>query len=106
DEPTLRRALALELAGHALHIATSCLEALDLILAHPIDAVVSDLRLGPGPGGLHVLAQARALRPQARRLLVPATLNDRGIDEAIADGRIDHLVEKPWRRGELAALLA
>jgi DNA-binding NtrC family response regulator len=106
DDSSVRRALAQELAAHTVALAAGYQEALDALHTEsPLDALVSDLRMGPGPDGLALCAVARRVRPAARRVLVTGTPYSPGVAEALAAGTIACVVLKPWRPGEVEAVL-
>ena len=97
----LRRALRKE--GYEILLASSPQEALKLIDEYEVDAILSDHKM-PGMSGLQLLAEAKARRPGAARLLIS------GWPEAIARRELDALgvralIPKPWDDAELKAEL-
>ena len=97
----LRRALRKE--GYQIVTASSPKEALKLLDAQPIDAILTDHKM-PGMSGLQVLAEAARKQPGAVRMLIS------GWPEAIADAelralKIHALIPKPWDDAELKSEL-
>jgi DNA-binding NtrC family response regulator len=107
DDPALQRALAREvLKGFEVVLAGRADEAIDIISRDPqLRAVVSDLDLGPGRNGLHVLRHARKVLPDAARLLVTGEISEEDAGEALATGAAHYVFIKPWDRGELIKAL-
>jgi CheY-like chemotaxis protein len=106
DDASVRRALELELSDHRLVVAAGHGEALAVLRGSaPIDVVLSDLQLGPGPDGLAVCAAAQQLRPTAPRILLTGSPDHPGVGAALAAGTIARVLVKPWRPGEIAASL-
>ena len=88
----LRRTLRRE--GYEIVTAESPQEALRLLDAEPVDAILSDQRM-PGMTGMQLLALAAERRPQAARLLLT------GWTESIPEAELDQLqiralIPKPW----------
>jgi response regulator RpfG family c-di-GMP phosphodiesterase len=65
-------------------------------------AVVADLDLGPGPGGLELLEEARRRLRSCARILISGARPER-VQPAIASGLVHDFVAKPWRPGQLLA---
>ena len=105
DEPhilsSLRRALRRE--GYRILAATAPSEALRLLDAEPVDAILSDHRM-PGMSGLDLLAAAACRRPAAARLLITGWPHDIP-RERLAKLGIRALIPKPWDDDELKRTL-
>jgi response regulator RpfG family c-di-GMP phosphodiesterase len=103
DEPNLCRAFARVFRDDArftIEIAGAPEEALRRLEREVFDVVVSDLRM-PGMSGIELLAAARRLRPEARRLLVSGYADFESAMDAINEVGVDRLVLKPWQNDEL-----
>lgn len=104
DEPMLLRAIARELRGFEVIPAATLAEAIAVLDAGPLDAVVTDFHLGPRDRGLDVLVAARERQPSCPRILMTGSME--WAQDAIAEAEptlIQELVEKPWTPGALAA---
>jgi two-component system KDP operon response regulator KdpE len=102
DEPQIRRALRVGLAGrgYEVQLAESGEEALDLAASTPPDAVVLDLML-PGMSGLEVCRGLRAWS-QVPIIVLSAKGEERDKVEALDLGADDYLT-KPFGMDELLA---
>lgn len=103
DEPSFRRLydLTLREAGFETLEASSAEQALELLEAHPVGMIVSDVRM-PGKDGLELLREVRSLRGELPFLLVTAFAEVRGAVEALRLGAVDYLT-KPVDLDELVA---
>jgi len=81
--------------GYQLHIATHAGEALEIIKAHCIDFVLSDLKL-PDASGIDLLQQVRKNSPSTIRVLTSGYLDLKfgSIVEDKQDGTF--YLSKPW----------
>ena len=61
----------------------------------PVAMLISDQRM-PGLNGVDFLEKARALHPQAKRLLLTAYADTEVAIQAINDVRLDYYLMKPW----------
>lgn len=84
--------------------ATSGTEAVKLLAAHPVDLVISDMRM-PGMTGTEVLAHARAINPKAGRLILSAYSDPRDLVPAINDGGAQRYVAKPVSPADLRRIV-
>ena len=94
---------------YQVHIASSANDALAL-LADPvrgggIHVILSDQRM-PGLTGVELLARTRALRPDAKRLLITGYTDINAIIDAINDAAIYKYLRKPIDGQELKLVLA
>jgi DNA-binding NtrC family response regulator len=97
----LRRSLRRE--PYEVFTAETAAEALRILASEPIDLVLSDHKM-PGASGLQFLAEVRARRPQAARLLIT------GWPELIPAADIRALgllavIAKPWEDAALKETL-
>jgi len=97
----LRRVLRRE--GYRILTAESGAQALELLDAESVDAIISDQKM-PGMSGLQLLDAARRRSPETRRLLLT------GWTEAVPPERIRSLgivavIPKPWDDAELKRTL-
>jgi putative nucleotidyltransferase with HDIG domain len=97
DEQGIRRLLSdgLKLEGFDCSEASGGAKALELLAAHPFDAVISDLRM-PGTSGLELLGGVREKHPQVAFLMATAVDDVRVGIEAMKAGADDYLV-KPFQ---------
>jgi response regulator RpfG family c-di-GMP phosphodiesterase len=105
DEPRILSALCrcLRREGYELITSETVEEALRVLDARPVDAILSDQRM-PGTSGLAFLAEAARRRPQAVRMLIT------GWTEEIPPERLERLgiralITKPWDDARLKATL-
>jgi CheY-like chemotaxis protein len=103
DDPDVRAIAAqmFEMLGLVVLQASSGPEALRFLTEHPEIAVLfSDVRM-PGMSGAELAAEARKLRPGLRVVLTSGYTG--GVDGAKL--RDMHVLPKPWRLNEIAALI-
>jgi response regulator RpfG family c-di-GMP phosphodiesterase len=96
----LRETLTRE--GYHVTTATNPFLALDELKQRIFSAIISDNQM-PGVTGLEFLAQAKALQPNASRILITAVLSLDTVIDAINQGEIYRFIVKPWLREELLA---
>ena len=89
--------------GHAVDVLPDGRRAADQALVIDYDAVVLDLML-PGPSGMQILRDVRAIKPGLPVLILTARHT---VDERIAglDGGADDYMVKPFALAELSARL-
>lgn len=94
---------------YRVHIASSANDALNLLndteIASSIHIIVSDQRM-PGMSGVELLARTRALRPDAKRLLLTGYTDIDAIVGAINEAAIYKYLRKPIDSQELRLTLA
>ncbi|HET9452568.1 MAG TPA: sigma-54 dependent transcriptional regulator, partial [Aggregicoccus sp.] len=86
-------------AGLRVHLAPSGAAGLELLAQHPIDVVVSDVRM-PGMGGMELLAEVQRSWPEVPVLLLTAHGTVPLAVEAMKAGAADFVL-KPFDRDEL-----
>ncbi|MFO8065548.1 MAG: ATP-binding protein [Spirochaetia bacterium] len=79
-------------------------DALSYVRRHPVDVVVSDLRM-PGMDGLQFLEQVYDIAPEATRVIVSAHSDRESLLDAINRGRVQRYLVKPWDATELLAVV-
>jgi response regulator RpfG family c-di-GMP phosphodiesterase len=102
DEPSILSALKRVLRSEDCKVllAGGGLEALALLEEHPVDVVVSDMRM-PGMDGAELLAQVRARWPGTSRILLTGYADMKATIAAINEGQIYRYIHKPWEEDEL-----
>lgn len=96
----LNRELSLE--NYRILTATSAHEALSLLATHPVDVVLTDIRLAE-MSGVELLGQVRALYPDVVRMVLSASTDVGRILRAINEGVIYRFITKPWEIEHLRA---
>lgn len=102
DEESFRGMLRgiLERGGyHNLLMASSYEEALKIVIADPVDLLLTDMQM-PGRSGLELLADVRACSPHLATLMITARDDTVLAEEALAVGAYGYFV-KPFRHNEL-----
>ncbi|UUZ83325.1 response regulator [Paenibacillus sp. P26] len=84
-----------------VHKALSALEALELLAEHPVDIVLSDIRM-PGMTGLELASRLQAEWPKTRCILLSGYADFDYAKEAMVRGTADYLL-KPVKDEELLA---
>ena len=104
DDPMIVRALCriLESAGFAPEGAHDPEEALVALRREKEMLVFSDYMM-PGLHGVHFLQEARKLCPDAPRLLLTAVNDFKVAIDAVNNGEIYRLLQKPWNAAELVS---
>jgi DNA-binding NtrC family response regulator len=97
----LRRCLRRE--GFEILTAESAAEALRILDARPVDAIVSDQKM-PGGNGLALLTAAARRRPDAARMLITG-VSDEIPRSALEAAGVCALITKPWDDARLKATL-
>jgi nitrogen regulation protein NR(I) len=105
DDPSIARDLreVLESEGYEVAVATAGDTGLALATKGNADLVLTDLRL-PGLGGLELVRQLHAARPQLPIILTTAHGTTQTAIEATKSGAYDYLL-KPFEMPELLALV-
>jgi response regulator RpfG family c-di-GMP phosphodiesterase len=106
DEPNILSALRrlLRSTGWRLLTAANAAEALALLAAEPVDAVLSDMRM-PGMDGVQLLERVSLGWPQTARLLLTGQADLGSTIDAINRGRLHRFISKPWHDDELLLTL-
>ncbi|MCC7126151.1 MAG: sigma-54-dependent Fis family transcriptional regulator [Acidobacteria bacterium] len=95
DHVNVRRSMALllEQDDHQVIEADSTGEALRLAASHPIDVVVTDMRMGTETDGVTLLRELRASNRDVQVVLITAFGTIDGAVEAIKSGAYDYLTK-------------
>ena len=82
-------------------LASSGLEALELVQANPdVACVLADLRM-PGLAGPELLARVAQVRPHCRRAVVTGFPESDDLISAINAGHLHYVITKPWKLQDL-----
>ncbi len=82
-------------------LASSGLEALELVQANPdVACVLADLRM-PGLAGPELLARVAQIRPHSRRAVVTGFPESDDLIAAINAGHLHYVITKPWKLQDL-----
>jgi DNA-binding NtrC family response regulator len=105
DEPNLRKVLSAQLRRHGYDVlaAEDGESAVAMLADHPVDVVVTDLRM-PGMDGLALLGHVHALLPGTPVVLITAHGTIDTAVEALKRGAFDYLT-KPFDQDELRTVL-
>lgn len=97
DEENILRALGrlLRRDGYVLLKASSGIQGLELLAQHPVGVILSDQRM-PGMTGSEFLERAKALKPDAVRLILSGYTDLQTVTDAINRGAIYRFLTKPW----------
>jgi response regulator RpfG family c-di-GMP phosphodiesterase len=102
DEQVVLAALreTLRLEGYEVFGVEDPIEALRLLRANSFSVILTDQQM-PALTGLEFLAQAKALQPNATRILITAVLSLGTVIDSINKGEVYRFIVKPWLREEL-----
>jgi response regulator RpfG family c-di-GMP phosphodiesterase len=106
DEESILNSLRRLLRGqpYDLLLATSGVQALEILAQQPVNLVVSDARM-PGMDGASLLAHVRERYPATARIMLTGYADPAAIIKAINDGQIHRYISKPWNDEELLLIL-
>lgn len=107
DEPGICNALrrCLRPLGVEVLTAPSGADGLSTLEAHPVDVIISDMRM-PGMSGAQFLKAARERYPKARRILLTGYAEVDSAVEALNEGGISSYISKPWDDARLREVVA
>ncbi|MEQ8663864.1 MAG: response regulator, partial [Gammaproteobacteria bacterium] len=102
DEPNILSALnrLLRRAGHTILTAGNGADGLALLAEHPVDIVISDMRM-PQMNGDELLKRVAEHSPDTVRILLTGFSDLESTIKAVNDGRIYRYISKPWDDEEL-----
>jgi response regulator RpfG family c-di-GMP phosphodiesterase len=97
DEPNILSALCrlFRNENFMIMVAESGAAGLEIMAQHPVDLVISDMRM-PGMSGAQFLEKVRLLWPDTVRLLLSGHADIAAILDAINRGEIYRYIMKPW----------
>jgi CheY-like chemotaxis protein len=106
DEPDMRAALRRSLyrAGATFLEAGDGVEALELLAAHRVDAVISDFEM-PRMDGLTLMQHVRLRTPEILRIMVTARADVNVAVRALNEGAVHRFLLKPWDRVDLRGIV-
>jgi diguanylate cyclase (GGDEF)-like protein len=107
DEQNILAALKrlLRRDGYQIITATSAAEALQRLVEHEVDVILSDQRM-PGMTGVEFLHRAKALYPHTVRMVLSGYTELQSIIDAVNEGAIYKFLTKPWDDERLRAHVA
>ncbi len=102
DDERVRQALRRVLGrlDYELHLADRAISAFEILRTHDIDVVISDHTM-PGISGLEFLRAVRHQYPGAIRIMLTGHADRDTAIQAINEGEVFRLLEKPWDNQEL-----
>ena len=100
---SIRAFLQLE-TDYAVHGYTNPEEAVKHMQANPVDVVVSDY-LMPKMNGIQFLTKAKAVQPEAARVLLTGHADKHSAIQAINDVGLYQYLEKPWDNSQLLLVI-
>ncbi len=83
-----------------LHTAESASSALEILEQHPVDLVISDMRM-PEVSGDQLLAEVAQRWPDTERVVMTGYSDTQSAIDAINKGRISRFMTKPWDDSEV-----
>lgn len=106
DEDSVRSSLrrTLRKEPYRLTLASSAVEALDLMRQDRPDLILSD-HLMPQMTGIELMRRARLLYPDVGRILLTGQAELETVIAAINDGEVFRFLRKPWDDDELRLTL-
>ncbi len=106
DEPNILSALnrLLRRAGHTVVTAESGAAGLELLDQHPVDMVISDMRM-PQMSGDEFLRHVAERSPDTVRILLTGFSDLQSTIKAVNDGKIYRYLSKPWDDEELRSCI-
>ncbi len=105
DEPEILQTFAFNYRDEfTIVTATNADEALAMLRTTDVALIVADQRM-PGQSGVDLLAAARAIRPDALRIILTGYTDMETLVRGVNEGEIHRYVPKPWDSAELRAIL-
>lgn len=105
DEPDIIEILEIVFQEEGMEVfkAASGREALSLLREHPIDVVISDIRM-PDTSGVEILKEAKSFTPDSTFIMITAFATTETAIEALNNGAFDYLT-KPFQIDELRGIV-
>jgi two-component system response regulator HydG len=87
DNPSMASILAdiLDVKGFTVHAANSGAEALEILRNHPVDILLTDVKM-PGMNGVELYRETRKTHPNLLTFLMTAYSEDEIIQKGMAEG--------------------
>lgn len=106
DEPSILSSLRrlFRPLGYTIHVAESGARGLELLSEHPIDLVISDMRM-PHMDGAQFLETVRNRWPEVVRLLLTGYADVSSTVAAINRGEIYRYIAKPWDDNDIVLVV-
>ena len=106
DEPNVLSSLRRVLRREPLNVITagSGEEGLRMLASHPVDIVVSDMRM-PEMDGAAFLKEVKKLYPAATRMILTGYSEHQSVTRAFSEADIHQLISKPWNDEELKEII-
>ena len=89
---------------HTIHLAEGARDALDILEGHPIDMVITDMRM-PDVDGYALLREVKRLYPNTIRLILSGYADERLIYDALQNNLAKLYLFKPWNNEELIGIV-
>lgn len=105
EERILRSLKMLFLRDYRVLVASSGVEALEILRREKVHALISDQRM-PQMTGVEVLRQARELSPDTMRLLLTGYSDVEAVIGSINEGEIFRYINKPWNQEDIRRIVA
>ena len=107
DEPNILKSLLrlFRSEHYIIYTAENGVAGLDILQQHPIDLIISDMRM-PQMNGAEFLALAAALSPETIRILLTGFADIDSTIAAVNKGKIYSYLNKPWEDNELKIHIA
>ena len=83
-----------------LHTAESAASAIDILEQHPVDLVISDMRM-PDVSGDQLLADIAQRWPDTERVVMTGYSDTQSAIDAINKGKVSRFLTKPWDDSEV-----
>ena len=107
DEENILSALErvfFEIENYEIITANSGEKGLEILKERPVDLIMSDQRM-PGMSGTEFLKKARSLSPDSIRIVLSGFADFDTVTQAINEGEIYRLIQKPWEDSELLSVV-
>ncbi len=98
----LKRMLSLE--GYSVTTTESAREAIELLMAHTYDLIITDLRM-PEMDGIVLLKEIKDLYPSMTRVMLTGNADLESAKQAINEGQVYKYLSKPWDESETFAVI-
>lgn len=102
DEPNILKSMQRLLLGepYDLKTAQSGADALTILAEHPVDLVVSDMRM-PHMTGAELMKEVSVRYPTTGRIILTGYADIQSAISAVNDGQVHRYLQKPWNNEEL-----